>query len=58
MESTGNTDYTYKLDFDRLVIQVNVGMWSIDIVPTWLDEIFSDLMLEDADRIRLIEIQD
>ena len=58
METTGNTDYSYKVDFDLLTIRVNVGMWSIDLLPIWLSEIFTDLMLDDAERIRNIEVQD
>ena len=50
-------DFSYELDDDTLTIYVNTSMWSIDLLPTWLSEIFTNLWLEDAERIRHIKIE-
>lgn len=51
-------NYSYEILGDRLIIQVKHNCWTMDQVPSWLREIFTELWLNTVEQIRHIEIQD
>ena len=56
--NTGNPDYDYELQGDTLVINVRTDIWTMDLVPSWIGEIFHRLLLGEVEGVRYIHIEE
>ena len=52
------SDYTWELTGATLTIYVQPAYFSMDLLPSWLDEISCEIMLPDWERVRTIEIEE
>ena len=58
INSIGNIDYDYELQGDTLIINVLTEIWTMDLVPSWIGEIFHSLLLGEVEGVRRIHIEE